>query len=252
MIVPGFMSNRARALIAIDGPAGAGKSTVARRVADTLGYVLVDTGAIYRSVALATQRAGLSYEDVDAIASLALELARHRRIRLEPIGSGGASGGTSGSGVRVLLDGDDVSRAIRTPEISIGASRVSAIVGVRDALLAMQRHAGEDGGVVLEGRDIGTVVFPDAEVKVFLTASAKSRAERRYRELVDKGEQVSLEVTLDEVEARDRADTLRPIAPLRRADDAIEIDSSDRSVDDVVAEIVALARSSEQRLQRSR
>jgi cytidylate kinase len=235
------MQKRARALIAIDGPAGAGKSTVARRVADALGFLLVDTGALYRSVALATVRAGLSYDELDAIAALAAELARDRRIRLEAT-EAHAAAGAGGSGVRVVLDGDDVSRAIRTPEISLGASRVSAIPGVRDALLSLQRQAGEQGGVVLEGRDIGTVVFPDAEVKVFLTASSRSRAERRFRELEDKGEGVSLEATLEEVEARDRADTLRPIAPLRRADDAVEIDSSDATVDEVVARIVALAK----------
>ena len=235
------MQKRARALIAIDGPAGAGKSTVARRVADALDFLLVDTGALYRSVALATVRAGLSYDELDAIAQLASELAQDRRIRLEPGGASSAPG-AGGSGVRVVLDGEDVSRAIRTPEISLGASRVSAIPGVRDALLSLQRQAGEHGGVVLEGRDIGTVVFPDAEVKVFLTASARSRAARRFRELADKGEDVSLEATLEEVETRDRADTLRPIAPLRRADDAVEIDSSDATVDDVVARIVALAK----------
>jgi cytidylate kinase len=242
------MQKRARALIAIDGPAGAGKSTVARRVAEALGFLLVDTGALYRSVALATVRAGLSYDELDAIASLASDLARDRRIRLEPAEANTPSSATNnassvgGSGVRVVLDGDDVSRAIRTPEISLGASRVSAIPGVRDALLSLQRQAGEQGGVVLEGRDIGTVVFPDAEVKVFLTASSRSRAERRFRELEDKGQGVSLEATLEEVEARDRADTLRPIAPLRRADDAVEIDSSDATVDEVVDRIVALAK----------
>ncbi len=232
------MAKRTRLIVAIDGPAGAGKSTVARAVADRVGYVLVDTGALYRSVALAADRAGLtllaeggtkaadlSADDEASLGDLAEQLAQARAIVLEPSG-------------RVLLEGEDVSTAIRTPRMSIGASRVSAIPRVRTALLSMQRQAGEQGGAVMEGRDIGTVVFPDADLKFFLTASASERAERRHAELVQKGQHVSYTDTLADVEARDKADTEREVAPLREAADAIRIDSSRREIADVVEAIV--------------
>jgi cytidylate kinase len=147
--------------------------------------------------------------------------------------------------VRVLLGGEDVSRAIRTPEMSLGASRVSANPRVREALLAMQRQAGEGGGVVLEGRDIGTVVFPDAEVKFFLTATSTERASRRHTELTAKGQAVTLEDTLADVEKRDRADTLRPVAPLKQADDAVLVDSSGLPIEEVVAKMVDVVRARE-------
>jgi cytidylate kinase len=229
------MTKRTRVLVAIDGPAGAGKSTVARRLADRLGFVLVDTGALYRCVALAASRAGLAFGDEPAVGALAQRLAASRSIRLEA---------DSALGVRVLLEGEDVSGLIRTPEMSLGASRVSAIPAVRQALLAMQRQAGEAGGVILEGRDIGTVVFPDAEAKFFLTATPQERATRRHAELVQKGAAPSFQETLDDVMKRDRADTDRPVAPLKQADDAILVDSSDRTIDQVVermAEQVAAA-----------
>lgn len=230
------MANRARLIVAIDGPAGAGKSTVAKRVAARLGYVLIDTGALYRCVALAAARAGLlpaslgdaprlSSEAEAAIGALATRLASERKIELEPSG-------------RALLDGEDVSAAIRSPETSLGASRVSAIPEVRTALLAMQRQAGEHGGAVLEGRDIGTVVFPQAEAKFFLTASAEARAGRRHAELAEKGASVSYDATLEDVIKRDRADTDRPVAPLRQADDAVLVDSSRMTADEVVELIV--------------
>jgi len=244
------MRRRAGLLVAIDGPAGAGKSTVARMLAERIGYVLVDTGALYRCVALAATRAGfkpheaLTPAEEVAIGALARELAADRRIEFSA-GPGAADPTSDGSGVRVTLDGHDVSKAIRTPEMSLGASRVSAIPAVREALLAMQRQAGEHGGAVLEGRDIGTVVFPDADLKFFLTASADRRAGRRHSELVQKGSAVSLEETLADVVKRDRADTDRPVAPLRQAEDALLIDSSTLSIDAVVECMVAEVRARE-------
>lgn len=232
---------RPRVLVAIDGPAGAGKSTVAKLLAARLDFLLVDTGALYRTIALAAQRAGYSFGDDDDVGALAEAVAAGRRIQMEAYTYG------ESRGVRVLLDGEDVSSLIRTPELSLGASRVSANPRVREALLAMQRQAGERGGVVLEGRDIGTVVFPDAEVKFFLTATSAERALRRRDELLAKGTPVSLEETLADVNKRDRADTERPVAPLRQADDAHLIDSSgvpiDQVVDDMVRIVVGTAES---------
>ena len=217
---------RTRPVVAIDGPAGAGKSTVARQLATHLGFTLVDTGALYRAVALSAQRAGISSNDEAGMeAVLPRGLVASRGLSLVP---------DPELGVRVMLSGEDVSDAIRAADMGMGASRVSAIGGVRDALFQLQRLAGEDGGVVLEGRDIGTVVFPDAEVKFFLTASAEVRARRRHAELVARGEEVGYEKTLEDVRSRDRNDTMRSIAPLRQADDAILIDSSARSIDEVV------------------
>src|SRR6185503_15026296 len=219
---------RPRPIVAIDGPAGAGKSTVARRLADRLGFTLVDTGALYRAVALAARRAGVAWDDEVKVVDVARRVEASRLLELVP---------DAEKGVRVMLDGQDVSDAIRTADMGMGASRVSAMGGVRAALLALQRQAGEKGGVVLEGRDIGTVVFPDAEVKFFLTASPEVRARRRYEELVERGQKVDYPATLAEVKARDENDTNRPIAPLRRADDALLVDSSNRAVDDIVEEM---------------
>jgi cytidylate kinase len=220
---------RKRPVVAIDGPAGAGKSTVARQLAQRLGFTLVDTGALYRAVALACRRAGVAWDDDEGVAEVARRIVAARSLSLLP---------DQAKGVRVILANDDVSEAIRAPDMSMGASRVSAIGGVRDALFELQRLAGEDGGVVLEGRDIGTVVFPDAEVKFFLTASPEVRARRRHAELVSRGERVDFDETLQEVRARDEKDTMRPIAPLRQAADAFLVDSSDRDIDGVVEEMV--------------
>jgi cytidylate kinase len=221
---------RPRPVIAIDGPAGAGKSTVSRKLAERLGFVLVDTGALYRTIALAAKRGQVDWGNGATLG----ELARSLVARGEVAFAAGPDGRA-----RVLLAGDDVSAAIRTPDIGLGASQVSAHPEVRAALLDLQRHAGKDGGVVLEGRDIGTVVFPDAEVKFFLTARPEVRAKRRYDELVAKGESVTFEATLEEVLLRDHNDTTRAHAPLRQADDAIRIDGSDGSADDVVATMAA-------------
>lgn len=220
---------RARPIVAIDGPAGAGKSTLARKLAERLGFTLVDTGALYRSVAYAAKHAGIDFSDENGITAIALGLVRQRELVL----------GRSPTGqVKVWLRGDDISDAIRSAEVSLGASAVSAIPGVRAALLDLQRQAGENGGVVLEGRDIGTVVFPDAEVKFFLTATPEVRATRRFSELRQKGHDVSYEETLADVVLRDRKDSERAVAPLRKADDAIAIDSSGRSVEEVLDEMV--------------
>ena len=223
------MVMRARPIIAIDGPAGAGKSTVARLVASKLGYVLADTGAMYRAVALAAKRRDVSFSQGAEVGAIARSLlATLSFVR----GDDGA--------VRVLFGAEDVSALIRTPEMSLGASTVSAHADVRDALLSLQRNAGKDGGVVLEGRDIGTVVFPDAEAKFFLTATPEVRAQRRFEELRAKGDMaVTFEATLADVQKRDAQDSGRAVAPLRPADDAVLVDSSSMNIDETVAFILA-------------
>jgi cytidylate kinase len=223
-------SPRPRPIVAIDGPAGAGKSTVARRLADALGYVLVDTGAMYRVVALAAKRAGVAWEDAAAVGALAQAIVARQGMSFER---------DAERGVCVRLDGEDVSDAIRAPDMGMGASTVSAHKGVRDALFDLQRQAGRGGGVVLEGRDVGTVVFPDAEVKFFLTARPDVRARRRFDELTARGAVVTLAETLADVRQRDEQDTTRAVAPLRQADDARLIDNSDLTVDETVARMSA-------------
>jgi cytidylate kinase len=226
-------SPRLRPIVAIDGPAGAGKCTVARRLADALGFVLVDTGAMYRAVALAAKNAGVPWNDAAAVGALARELVARSGLSFDR---------DPERGVRVRLDGADVTDAIRAPDIGMGASTVSAHEQVRGALLDMQRQAGRAGGVVLEGRDIGTVVFPDAEVKFFLTARPEVRARRRFDELRAKGAAVTFDETLDEVRRRDEQDTTRSVAPLRQAADATLVDSSDLTIDDTVARMAARVR----------
>jgi cytidylate kinase len=221
---------RTRPIVAIDGPAGAGKSTVARRLADALAYVLVDTGAMYRVVALAAKRAGVEWSDGAKLAELAGGLVETHALSFER---------DPGLGIRVKLSGEDVSDAIRTPDMAQGASTVSAHPEVRSVLLELQRMAGRAGGVVLEGRDIGTVVFPDAEVKFFLTASAEVRAARRHAELVAKGQAITLEETLSDVKRRDAQDEGRAVAPLKRADGALLVDSTDLSFEETVAKMLA-------------
>ena len=225
---------RPRPIVAIDGPAGAGKSTVARRLAEALGFVLVDTGALYRAVALAAQRAAIAWSDGERTGDLARSIVARDALRLERHAE---------RGVRVWLDGSDATDAIRSPDIGMGASTVSAHKAVRDALLDMQRQAGRAGGVVLEGRDIGTVVFPDADVKFFLTARPEVRARRRFDELLAKGTRVTFEETLDEVRRRDEQDTTRAVAPLLEAPDAVRIDSSEIGIDEAVARMADRVRS---------
>jgi cytidylate kinase len=224
---------RTRPIVAIDGPAGAGKSTVARRLADALGFVLVDTGAIYRTVALAAKRHGIGWDDRAKIEALARSLVDRNAVTLEQ---------DAEAGMRVRLDGEDVTNDIRAADMGLGASTVSAHPDVRSALLDLQRQAGRDGGVVLEGRDIGTVVFPNADVKFFLTARPEVRARRRYAELAARGAPVTLEETLADVLKRDEQDMNRPVAPLRQAEDATPIDDSDITVDETVATMVARVR----------
>lgn len=230
---------RKRPVVAIDGPAGAGKTSVTRKVASQLGYLLVDTGAIYRSVAFAAKREGVDFVDADAIGALAHALAGREAIQFANAADGGQ---------RVLIDGEDVSIGIRTQEIADGASRVSAIPEVRAALLEMQRRAGRAGGVVLEGRDIGSVVFPDAEAKFFLTASVEIRALRRKTELEARGEPADLDTIAREVRERDHRDSSRPVAPLVQATDAMLVDSSVLGIDEVVERIVEHVREVERRL----
>lgn len=218
-------------IVAIDGPAGAGKSTVARLVADTLGFSLVDTGAIYRCVAYRASESGIAWDDDERLGRLAEEIQVEFRL-VDHVN-------------HVRLDGTDVTEKIRQPECSRGASAVAARPSVRNALLELQRRLAkaEKSGAVLEGRDIGTVVFPEADLKVFLTASPETRARRRFDELQKKGSAVTFEEVLSDQIARDREDENRPIAPLKAAPDAIRVDTTGLPTEAVVDQIAALVRS---------
>jgi cytidylate kinase len=216
-------------IVAIDGPVGSGKSTLARRVAQMLGYVYVDTGAMYRALALKALRRGLAFDGND---ENLVALARETRIDLR------AEDGTQ----RVFLDHEDVTTAIRTSEVSQAASKIAVNPGVRHVLVAEQRRAGEQGGVVMEGRDIGSVVFPDAELKIFLTASPETRAERRWREHQQKGDAIDLQRTLEEIRERDRRDQGRMTSPLVRAPDAVVVDSTAMEPEEVARLVVMLAK----------
>ena len=222
-------SKRARPVVAIDGPAGVGKSTTARRVAAELGFTLVDTGALYRGVALAAREAGVDWSDGAAVGEVA------RAIQLSFVND-------EAGAPRLHVAGADRADEIRTPDVAAGASKVATHPEVRAALLGLQRSLGAEGGVVLEGRDIGTVVFPDAEVKVFLTAAAEERARRRVHDLRERGKPADEAAILEQLRARDAQDSGREVAPLRAADDATTIDSTAMPMDDVVAAIAALAR----------
>ena len=219
--------SRERPVIAIDGPAGVGKSTTARTLAKRLKYVLVDTGALYRGVALAARDRGIDWGDEVAVAKLAEELK---------LGFARQEDGTP----RLLINETDRADEIRTPEMSKGASQVSAYPGVRNALLGIQRGLGANGGVVLEGRDIGTVVFPDAEVKLFLTASPEERAKRRVLDLRARGMEADEGEILSQIQSRDKADSGRAVAPLKPAEDAVMLDSTQLDLEAVVERVLAL------------
>ena len=210
--------------IAIDGPAGAGKSTIARRLAKELGYYYVDTGAIYRTVAYFLDLLGVSPKDVDGVERYIDELTIN--IVYDEEGK-----------QHMLMNGMDVSDDIRTQDISQKASLVSAHKVVRDMLLDMQRQVAREHNVIMDGRDIGTVVLPKANVKIFLTASAEIRAKRRYDELIAKGQKTTLGQVLKDVQQRDYQDTHREIAPLKQAKDAVLLDSSELDIEGVVSAI---------------
>jgi cytidylate kinase len=212
--------NRQRPIIAIDGPVGAGKSSVARGLARALGFSYINTGAMYRALAIAARSAGISPEDERVEARLA-PILRSVEIKFD--------------GERVMLNGRDVSIELGDPEISNLASRFSALADVRARMRDLQRAAGAGGGVVMEGRDIGTVIFPDAEFKFFLVADIAERARRRYRELRANGSNAVLEEVTRALVERDRRDTARELAPLRRAPGAIEIDSTAMTIEQEIA-----------------
>jgi len=214
-----------RLVIAIDGPSGAGKGTIARTLAETLGYRHVDTGAMYRAVGWEALHGSIALDDEAAVA----DLARQAAIVVE--------GGV------VSIDGHDVTRAIRTPEIDKAATAVARLPRVREVLVARQRALGADGGVVMEGRDIGTVVFPNADLKIYLDASAEERARRRANDSAHSGSQVGQAAVAAAIQARDTADATRTVSPLTLAPDAIHIDTTSMLINEVVERVLALVRS---------
>lgn len=218
-------SNPRRIVVAIDGPAGAGKSTIARRVAARLQYTYIDTGAMYRAVALWAVRQGVAFDDMHRME----QLATASDIELEP--------------GRIRLNGEDVSEAIRQPEVSNGASKIAVIPGVRRAMVAKQREIGRKMSVVMEGRDIGTVVFPDADMKVYLDAAVEERVRRRLAEMRAKGdESLTAEELTAQMRERDLRDSTRADAPLAQAPDAIYLDSTGMSIEEVEEAILKLVR----------
>ena len=213
--------------VAIDGPSGAGKSSIAKTVARTLGFVYIDTGAMYRTAALACLTEGINIKEAP---QKAIEKVNSISIDIDYI---------EGE-QRIFLDGSDVSDKIRTPEVSMGASDVSAIGEVRKKLVAMQQAMAGTKNVIMDGRDIGTCVLPDAQVKIFLTASAEERAKRRHKELMEKGTNVTFDEVLSDIIARDKQDSTREVSPLKQADDAVLVDTSDLTFDESVLRVLQL------------
>ena len=213
--------------IAIDGPSGAGKSTISRKAAEKFGFIYVDTGAIYRTIGLATKIRGVSLDDTAAV----IELLPTLEIELKYNDAGEQ---------HMYLDGNDVSRDIRLPEVSMLASKVSAIPAVREFLVDMQRGMAEKYDVIMDGRDIGTVILPNADLKIFLTADVRDRARRRYEELRAKGMEKPFYEVLAEMEKRDEQDTQRAAAPLKAADDAVLLDTSGNTLEESIDEVCRL------------
>ena len=213
--------------IAIDGPAGAGKSTIAKAVAAKLGYIYVDTGAMYRAIGLHLMREGVNTDD-EAEVNAHLDSADVRLAMEDGM-------------QKVYLNGEDVTSAIRTEEAGMMASKTSAYSKVREKLVSLQQKIAADCSVVMDGRDIGTVVLPHADLKIFLTASVEERARRRFNELKKKGQQADFQAIMEDIAKRDYQDTHREISPLRQADDAILLDTSDMGIEEVTAKVIALA-----------
>lgn len=216
-----------RIIIAIDGPAASGKSTTAKRVAARLGYLHIDTGAMYRAMALKVLRSKVDPNDAVRVAALAAETTVRLMLR--------------DGKVRIVLDGEEVSGEIRLPEVTNMVSPVSTVAEVRERMVEEQRSMGTEGGIVLEGRDIGTVVFPNAELKIYMRADVRERAVRRQKELNEKGVTVEIGTLEQEIAERDRIDSGRSVSPLRKADDAVELDTTSLTIDEQVEFIVERA-----------
>lgn len=207
-------------VIAIDGPAGAGKSTIAKALALDLGYIYIDTGAMYRAVAFEAIKQGVAFDDAENLTKIAGEVVIDMAV-------------VDGANI-ITLDGVDVSAEIRNPEVGAAASPVSAVGGVREFLVAQQRRMANRGKVIMDGRDIGTVVLPDADCKIYLTADLDERAERRFLELQEKGLDTTLETVKNDIETRDYRDSHREVSPLKQADDAVLLDSTGMNIDEVL------------------
>jgi len=216
--------------IAIDGPVGAGKSTIAKLVAKKLNIIYIDTGAMYRAVGLYVIRCGLDVKNPDEVKSVLDEINLDVRL--------------ASDGQTIFLNGEDVTSLIRTPEISMAASAVSAVPEVRSKLVEMQREMANSKSVVMDGRDIGTVVLPNATTKIFLTASLDTRADRRYKELIKKGQKVTLDDVKNDIVERDNNDMSRATSPLKQAEDAVLLDSTGKTLDEVVTEVIGFVKKS--------
>ncbi|MGB0734241.1 MAG: (d)CMP kinase [Pontibacterium sp.] len=219
-------ANSLSPIITVDGPSGSGKGTVCQLVAQKMGWHLLDSGALYRLVALAASHHGVALDDHAALETLA------EHLNVEFLAD------AQHDGVKVILEGEEVTKAIRAEEVGLSASKVAAIQGVRQALLNRQRAFAQSPGLVADGRDMGTVVFPDAPLKIYLDASAEERAQRRYKQLISKGVGASLQDILADIQARDDRDMNRAVAPLRPADDAIVLDSTYLSIEEVLTRVL--------------